>query len=443
MYPDDQSTSARLYERAKNVIADGVSRSTIAMSPYPLYIARGEGARLWDADGNELIDFNNNYTSLIHGHAQPDITAAVTAQLSKGAAFSFATEAEIELAELLCARAPGIERIRFCNSGSEAVMNVIKAARAYTRRAKIAKCEGAYHGSYDFAEVSLGAGPDHWGDAAAPNPTAYSAGTPQGVLDDVVVIPFNDAAAAEAILDRHGPELAGVLLDPVSNQVGLIDLDPAFLAMLQRVTKRHGMLLMFDEVIAFRVGFSGAQGALGITPDLTAMGKIIGGGFPVGAVAGRAEVMHVFDRQDGKAPLPHGGTFNANPVTMVAGKTCMDRMDEAAFDRLNALGDLTRARLQEAFALANAEGQVTGRASLFRIHLHSRPLKTYRDAWMPLAEQAAMTALHRHLINAGAFISPTGMGCLSTAMTEADIDRLAEATLAALRRLREDNLLPQ
>jgi glutamate-1-semialdehyde 2,1-aminomutase len=443
MYPDDRPQSARLFARAREVIAGGVSRSTIAMAPHPLYAVRGDGARVWDADGNALIDFNNNFTSLIHGHAQPDITAAVVGQLGSGTAFAFATEAEIALAELLCARAPGIERIRFCNSGSEAVMHLIKAARAYTGRPKIAKCEGAYHGSYDYAEVSLGVGPDHWGDPDAPAATAYSAGTPRAVLDDVVVIPFNDAAAAEAILDRHSPQLAGVLFDPVANRVGMIDLDPAFLEMLRRVCERHGMLLMFDEVIAFRVGYGGAQGALGVTPDLTALGKIIGGGFPVGAVAGRAEVMAVFEDRDGKVPLPHGGTFNANPVTMVAGKTCMALMDRAAFDRLNGLGETARARLREAFALANTEGQVTGEASLFRLHLHSRPMRSYRDAWSPQAEKTAMAALHRRLIDDGVFISPSGMGCLSTTMTEAEIDRLAEATLAGLRHLREDGLLPQ
>ncbi|MEN8195433.1 MAG: aspartate aminotransferase family protein, partial [Pseudomonadota bacterium] len=164
---------------------------------------------------------------------------------------------------------------------------------------------------------------------------------------------------------------------------------------------------------------------------------------PVGAVAGRAEVMAVFEAHDRKAPLPHGGTFNANPVTMVAGKTCMALMDQAAFDRLNGLGETVRARLREAFALANTEGQVSGQASLFRLHLHSRPMRSYRDAWSPPAEKTAMAVLHRRLIDDGVFISPTGMGCLSTAMTETEIDRLAEATLAGLRHLREDGRLPQ
>ena len=437
MYPDDGSRSAQLYDRARGVIADGVSRSTIALDPYPIYARHAQGARIVDVDGNELIDFNNNYTSLIHGHGHPEIVAAVSAQLTQGMSFAFGHESEIALAELLCARVPGFERIRFCNSGTEAVMNVIKAARAYTGRAKIAKCEGAYHGSYDYAEVSLGSGPENWGEPTAPAAVTYSAGTPQGVLDDVVVIPFNDADAAERIIDAHGAALAAILIDPVSSRVGMVGLAPEFLAMLQRAARRHGALLAFDEVLAFRMDHAGAQGTLGVTPDITALGKIIGGGLPVGAIAGRAEVMAVFERNGGEARLPHGGTFNANPLTMAAGKVAMALMDEAAFRRLNEHGERVRGQLREAIALANAEGQVSGEGSFFRLHLHSRPLASYRDAWARPEERARMTALHRHLIDAGVFVSPYGMGCLSTAMVEADLSTLSEAVLGGLRALRE------
>jgi len=438
MFPDPQSRSAGLYARAQGVVADGVSRTTIAMSPYPVYVREGKGARVRDVDGNELIDFNNNFTSLIHGHARPEITEAVSAQVQRGAAFSFGTEVEIELAELLCARVPGFDRIRFCNSGTEAVMNAIKAARAGTGRPKIAKCEGAYHGSYDFAEVSLGVGPDHWGEPTQPAAVAYSKGTPQNVLDDVVVLPFNDTDVAERLLTEHADELAAVLVDPVSSQVGMVGLQPEFLGMLREVTRRHGMRLIFDEVIAFRLDHGGAQAVYGVTPDLTALGKIIGGGFPVGAIAGSAEAMSVFERDGGKAALPHGGTFNANPVTMAAGKACMELMDQAAFDRLNAMGERARSQLREAFALANAEGQVSGEGSLFRLHLHTRPLRNYREAWMQPDEQARMLALQHHLIDNGLFLSAFGMGCLSTAMTGAELDRLSETMVEGLRAVRAE-----
>jgi glutamate-1-semialdehyde 2,1-aminomutase len=436
MYPDSDSTSAKLFQRARNVIADGVSRTTIRVSPYPLYVERGAGSRVFDVDSNELIDFNNNYTSLIHGHALPEINAAVQAQLANGTAFCFGTEAEIELAELLCGRVAGFDRIRFCNSGTEAVMNVIKAARAYTGRPKIAKCEGAYHGSYDHAEVSLGVGPDAWGAEDAPAAVAYSRGSPAGVLNDVVVIPFNDTPGAERILREHAGELAGILIDPVSSQVGMLGADRDFVEMLRRVADDIGALLMFDEVIAFRLGIDGAQGGMTVTPDISALGKIIGGGFPVGAMAGRAEVMSVFESKGGRAPLPQGGTFNANPITMVAGLAAMKLMDQAAFDDLNRKGETVRQQMREAFTLANAEGQVTGQGSLFRIYPHSRSMRTYRDAWMRPEEQARMNDLFAALVNRGVYMSPYGMGCLSTAMTDEDLARLPEALLDALRETR-------
>jgi glutamate-1-semialdehyde 2,1-aminomutase len=193
---------------------------------------------------------------------------------------------------------------------------------------------------------------------------------------------------------------------------------------------------MFDEVIAFRLGIDGAQGGMTVTPDISALGKIIGGGFPVGAMAGRADVMSVFESNGGRAPLPQGGTFNANPITMVAGLAAMKLMDQAAFDDLNRKGETVRQQMREAFTLANAEGQVTGQGSLFRIYPHSRSMRTYRDAWMRPDEQARMNDLFAALVNRGVYMSPYGMGCLSTAMTDEDLARLPEALLDALRETR-------
>ena len=311
MYPDPNSKSANLYARAQNVLPGGNSRSTIDLKPYPIYVAEAQGAEVVDVDGNTYVDFINNYTSLIHGHAFPAVTKAVTEQLSKGTAYAFGTVPEIDHAELICGRVPGFDKIRFMNSGSEAVMNAIKAARAYTGRPKIAKCEGAYHGSYDFAEVSLNSGPDDWGQNDMPS-VPYSKGTPDGVLNDVVVIPYHDEVAAAQILKQNAGDLAAVVYDPVASRVGLIPPSRDYLEMLVEFCETHGVLLVFDEVIAFRLGYEGAQGFHGVTPDLTALGKIIGGGFPVGAVAGRAAAMQVFE---GGGGLPHGGTFNGNPVT--------------------------------------------------------------------------------------------------------------------------------
>lgn len=431
MYPDLNSQSAKNFERAKAVLPGGNSRSTIELKPHPIYLTHGLGSKVFDVDGNAYLDFINNYTSLIHGHAFPAVTEAVTKQLSLGTAYSFGTVQEIEHAELICGRVPGFDKIRFCNSGSEAVMNAIKAARAFTDRPKIAKCEGAYHGSYDFAEVSLSTGPEDWGQNE-PVPKAYSKGTPQGVLDDVVVVPYHDEVAAEQLLKRNAGDLAAVVYDPVSSRVGMISPTKAYFEMLVDFCQANGVMLIFDEVIAFRLGYEGAQGVHGVTPDLTALGKIIGGGFPVGAVAGRSGVMAVFEEGGG---LPHGGTFNANPVTMVAGMATMKEMTRDAFDRLNEMGEQGRNEFDEAFKRAGVTAQVSGQGSLMRLHLTDRPMNSYQSVYPKREEADRMLALHHHLLNAGIYIAPYGLLCLSTVNTWDDVQHLIDTVIEGLAKI--------
>lgn len=433
MYPDAASRSAALAARARTVIPDGVSRGTLLVDPYPIYVASGRGAWVTDVDGNRYLDANNNYTAIILGHADPVVNAAVTAQLARGTAYSMATEDEVALAELLCARVPSFERIRFCNSGTEAVMAAIKAARAFTGRPRVAKIEGAYHGAYDWAEVSLDAGPANWGEPEAPQSVPYASGTPASVAAETVVLPFNDPeTAAKRIVDA-GDDLAAVLLDTMPSRVGMPEMERSFLDAVIDSARLVGALVIVDEVITFRLGPAGNQGRLGIEPDLTALGKIIGGGFPVGAVAGKAEVMSVFESVNGTRPrLPAGGTFSANSVTMVAGRAAMEQLDQAAFDRLAAMGDRVRAGLLAGFAAAGFAGQVTGAGSLFRIHPHTRPVRGYRDARHDPAEAAFMAAVHRGLLNRGVYLTTYGMGCLTLAMTDADLDHLVSAIAAAV-----------
>jgi glutamate-1-semialdehyde 2,1-aminomutase len=423
--------SKALYERALKVMPGGNTRTTVFMKPHPFYAARGYGCRLVDVDGVERIDFTNNYNSLIHGHAHPAIVEAVTAQLSLGSAFPMPTETEIRLAELLCARVPSFEQVRFCNSGSEAVMTALKAARAFTGRPKIAKCEGSYHGSYDFAEVSLDPTPETWGNAD-PKSVPYAKGTPQSVLDEVVVIPFNKPDDAERILREHARRLACVLVDLMPNRGGLIPATPEFVAMLKRVRKDTGMLIVLDEVITLRLGFRGAQEIFGIRPDLTATGKIIGGGFPVGAVAGPAKVMEVFDPRQAKPLLPHSGTFNANPITMVAGEASMRLFDAAEIARLGALGDRARAGMAAVFEETGFPGQVTGMGSLLRFHVHNRPLVDYRSSLMTPQEKDTIAAIIGHLRDHGLFVNDRGVCSLSTPMGEVEIDALVTGFRAAL-----------
>lgn len=421
------SKSAALYQRACKVMPGGNTRTTVFTRPHPIYALKGQGCRITDVDGREYIDFINNYTSLIHGYGHPQIIEAVTAVLQTGTAFPMPTESEIALAELLCSRVPSFERIRFTNSGTEAVMMAIKAARAYTGRPKIVKCEGSYHGSYDFAEISLSPTPEEWGDAREPRSVPYCAGTPQGVLNDVIVIPYNDVEAAELAFERHAEDIAAVLVDPLSPRLGLIPATPEFLAALRRLTKDAGSLLISDEVISFRLGSAGAQGVFEFTADLTALGKIIGGGFPVGAVAGREEVMAVFDPSDGKPLVPHGGTFSANPVTMTAGRVAMELLTEAEFSRLEMLGERVRQGLRQVLENRGIPGSVTGMGSLAQIHMTPASPVDYRSAYPGPEAQRRMDMVWRGFLDRGIFLASRGLIALSTPMGEAEIDRLIEA----------------
>jgi glutamate-1-semialdehyde 2,1-aminomutase len=425
-YARPDSQSARLWQEAQEVLPGGNSRTTVFMAPRPIYAAAGEGCWLVDADGERRLDLLNNYTALIHGHAHPAVTEAATRRLARGVSFPLPTAEEIELAALLVERVPSVERVRFTNSGSEAVMMAIKAARGFTGRHRIAKFEGAYHGSYDWAEVSLSSSPADWGPLDAPASVAYCRGTPPSVLEEVVVLPFNHARLAAARIERAAGELAAVILDPLPNRVGLIPARAEFLNAIREVTAAHGILLIFDEVISFRVGRQGAQGAFGVRPDLTTFGKIIGGGFPVGAVGGRADVMAVFDPRGGKPLVPHGGTFNANPVTMAAGLAAMRLMDDAAYARLEEMGEKLRAGLGACLQRAGVPGALSGMGSLFRIHPVERPLVDYRSTMAAEEERKGLERLHRALLDHGVLISPTGLGCVSTAVSDAEIEYFLE-----------------
>ena len=430
-FPDDTSRSFSLYERARRVMPGGNTRTTVYMRPYPLYVDRGLGCRVWDVDGVERIDVINNFTAAIHGYAVPQVNEAVSRQLQCGTAFGAPTLSEIELAELLCERVGSIEEIRFMNSGSEAVMQALKAARSYTERPKIAKTEGAYHGSYDYAEVSLDPSPAQWGNHS-PRSTAYSRGTPQAVLDDVVVLPFNDIETSVRLIREHGAQLAGVLVDPMPNRGGLIPADKNYLEALRAACDETGALLIFDEVISFRLGYHGAQAIWGVGADLTVLGKIMGGGFPVGAVGGRKKFMAVFDPTSGKPPLPHGGTFSANPVTMVAGLAAMKLLDRDAFVRLDRMGDVARTGITEAFRRAGVPGRVTGQGSLLKVHFTNLPIRDYRSTVVSPAQSKMESVFTRALINQSLLPSSYGLMALSTAMSDDDIEQIIDAVQGAL-----------
>lgn len=425
-YPFDSPKSSALHEEAKKYLPGGNTRTTVYMRPFPLYGARGKGCRVWDVDGNERIDCINNFTSQIHGYCHPAINKAVTRQLELGTCFGMPTASEIDLARVLVERIESIDTIRFTNSGTEAVMMALKAARAYTKRPKIAKIEGAYHGSYDYAEVSLDSNPGNWG-GMAPSSVPYALGTPATVMENVVVLPFNRPDEATRIIREYGKDLAAVLVDPMPNRVGLVPASQEYIAALRAAATEVGAVLIFDEVISFRLGYHGAQPIWNVKADLTALGKLIGGGFPIGAVGGRREVMEVFDPSDGKPALPHGGTFSANPVSMVAGFASVSLLDVAAYDRLDLLGELVRERARAAFARNSLPGSVVGMGSLLRVHFTSKEVNDYRSVYPDEREAAMLKTFNSTLLDRGVMCASYGLMALSTPMTDDDIDSITAA----------------
>jgi len=343
----------------------------------------------------------------------------------------------LRLAKLLVERIPGLEQVRFFNSGTEAVMMAIKAARAFTRRDRLAKIEGAYHGYYDDVQVSFNSTPPQWGPDDQPASLPSSGGIPKHRVQETLVLPWNDPDAAERLITRHKSELAAVIVDPLANRMGFIPPAPGYLKRLREVTRACGILLIFDEVISLRVGYGGAQGRYGGEPDLTTMGKIIGGGFPVGATGGKAEVMAVFDPGTKGPRILSGGTFSANPITMTAGLAAMQAMDQPAFARLEDMGARLRTRLNALFHKSAQPGQVTGDGSLFRFVMVGRTLRNYRDTVEAgVAERA--DRLFMALLDAGIMVNNNGLACLSTPMREADLNRIEAAFERALSALDKD-----
>lgn len=431
----ETSRSADLYARALKVLPGGVSRNTVLGDPHPAYAEHGAGCRITDIEGVTRLDFSNNMASLIHGHAFPEIVHAVSEQLARGSAFTMATEVEVLYAEHLCSRNPGFEKLRFVNSGTEALMVALKASRAFTGRPKIAKVEGAYHGTYDFAEVSQAPNPETWGSIDHPRSVPLAHGTPESTLSDVVILPFNDPARALAILDEHAEDLACVLLDLMPHRVGLRPADAEFVTAIRDWTTRNGALMVLDEVITFRTAFGGLQTHYGLTPDLTALGKMIGGGFPIGAVTGRSEVMEVLNPRAQRLLFPHSGTFSANPVSTTAGLIAMEKFDMPAIERLNALSQRAMKGISEAIAATGVAACVTGGGSIFRVHMKAQLPRNFREAYLSPQENCRLKMLLDHLFVEGFVLINTCTAALSTPMGETEIDELVCAFKTGFERI--------
>lgn len=439
MYPQDCPNSAALYQRALGVMPGGNTRHTVYFPPHPLYLTHGEGCRVTDVDGVERIDCINNYSALIHGHSHPAIVEALREQAGKLLSVSLPTEAEIRLAEQIVERMPGVDQVRFANSGTEGVMFALQAARAVTGRNLVVKVEGAYHGSSDSVEVSLYPGPDAWGEDDHPT-SVGEPGTHRGAVENTLVIPANNVEVGREVIRRHAADLAAVIIDPLTKNLGYLQATPAFLQMVREETRSAGALLVFDEVYSFRMGYNGAQGELGILPDLTAMGKVIGGGMPIGAVGGPKALMEeIFDPRESRGRMSQSGTFNANPMTMVAGAVALEHYDRAAHDRLAALGERLRQGLREVLSVTDRPGRVTGAASMIGLFHTDEPFSDWRSALRLMMAQPHMMqqgdAFFREMLNRGVYMASQGFFVLSTAMEEADIDFIIEQALASLRSI--------
>jgi glutamate-1-semialdehyde 2,1-aminomutase len=434
-YTQCNAISREAFERSCRVLPGGVSRTLCYFPPFPCQTASGEGCWMVDVDGNRRLDLFKCATTLILGHRPSVVVKAVEEQLKRGTAFQTNTGLETVLAEMLVERVASVEQIRFTNSGSEGTQMAIRAARAFTGRPKIAKMEGGYHGSHDSVENSVRVPPGSGGPASAPVPVAGSAGITSGVLRDVVIIPYNDLDAAKRILATQAADLACVIVEPILGSVGFVPAEREFLVGLREEAKRLGIVFILDEVQSFRLDRGGAQKLFGIIPDLTCLGKIIGGGFPVGAFGGRREIMALFNTATGDGTIPHAGTFNANPVTMTAGIATMEQLTEPVYARLNATGDGLRDRVQALGARYQVPTFVSGIGSMFKIHFSEAPVRCYRDTLQ--SSNLMHTALFFFGLNRGIFLSEGGRCCLSVPIGEPEIAKylgVVEEFLATLTR---------
>lgn len=351
--PFSDATSAdpnlRVGPRGFPLLPGGYGRSTYYTGAPSPYAIRGEGFRIWDDRGHELIDANNNFTSLIHGNAHPAITEAAIKALSAGSSWGIPNLYEWELADLLLSRLPGLDQVRFTNSGTEAVMSALRIARAATGREKIIATKGGYHGTSEVALV--------------PGGPAYTRGLTQGVIKDVTVVPLNDIEYLVNAVEAAPDEYAVIILDLLPNRAGLIAISKEFVQKARELATKYGIVLIIDEVISLRLGYHGFIGEYGVQPDLLTTGKLIGGGFPVGAVAGKAELMKEVDPTH-PGSLPHGGTFSGNPVSMAAGAAALRLYAEDELVRLNNLGDSARTTINS--RVNDAGWEIRGYGSLLR-----------------------------------------------------------------------------
>jgi glutamate-1-semialdehyde 2,1-aminomutase len=422
--------SRAAFERARQSMPGG-AKGAYFYAPYPITMARGEGCILYDVDGRRYVDFVNHHTAQILGHAHPRVTAAVQHQLAQGIVLGAPTGVESVLAEEICSRVHSVERIRFCNSGTEATLHAVRLARGHSQRPMIAKFEGGYHGSHDAVEISVAPTLEAAGPADAPHAVPAVRGISAHAAEETLVLPYHNEAAVERLLTEHRHELACVMLDP---KAGIMPLRPDFVHFVRDITHDYGVLLIFDEIVGFRLARGGMQGLFGIKPDLSTYGKLIGGGFPVGAFGGRADLMDLLDATQGATGFFQSGTFSAHPVAMAAGLATLHELTPDAFDQLDQLGERLRNGLNELFSHKDVAAQAVGTGSLFSIYFTDRAIVDYRS--MATNDRVMANRLFLALLMEGYALNPgLIMNSISLPMEIDQVDGLIAATATALDRV--------
>ena len=428
-----RTRSQQLFERAQQSLVEGVnspSRGEAVYSPGPIFLERGSGSHIWDADGNQYVDFMMSFGALIHGHAHPKLVSVVSEAMAEGSHFAAATTAEVEAAERFRRMVPSSEVVRFTNTGSEATMLALRLARAYTGRTKFLKFEGHYHGWYDpFLLNAHGHPPEQLGRVENPARIPDSQGIPSATFDDVVLAPWNDIAILERVMQTHGRELAAVITEPIMANIGCIPPREGYLQKLRDLTRNYGALLILDEVVTgFRYAPGGCQEYYGIQPDLSTFGKALGAGFPVGAVAGPRSILDQMRWSENM--VLHYGTFNGHRLTMKVIAANLDLLSaDGVYAKLHATGDAAIAGLRDVFRRRGVKAIVQGFGPMFQIYFTEREaIHDYRD-YCTYVDTARYSRFVHRLLDNGIYMTPSNglHWIISTAHGEADVATLVEA----------------